>query len=345
MCKYVSCIITLLILSHGLFLSAQDFEGLFDESRATRIIAGPDMSIYAEPLTRLGSEHILLQLPGEIETHVFNRDGIYRHSIGQRGKGPGELESRRDARVGDDGTVYIYDAVQQKAHAYDSQARHLKDVPLPGAQAGLMLLDGQRILALGSGFYRDKEYLGHIYDLEGRKTGAFNPLTPANKPVNYAWAGTVNADHHIIMADICARDIQVYSAKGTLLKSFPIRSPLVQFFEPPKTEPKSMVELKALLKRFREEQHTQVKDLFYHDHVIFSLFERHGFPNDKARFFLVMFSENGKPLGKGFDIPFPLVNVQQGRFTFQDYQEATDAQPAVLTLHEYRIRGRYIEGI
>jgi hypothetical protein len=88
--------------------------------------------------------------------HKFNKSGKYISSFGQRGQGPGEIESIINFRINEKDEVIVCEAERRKLFVLDTDGKLTREIPLPAKHDFATLLDDNKLLVLGYDFKLDE---------------------------------------------------------------------------------------------------------------------------------------------------------------------------------------------
>jgi hypothetical protein len=75
---------------------------------------------------------------------VFDKEGIYLHTVGKEGQGPGEYLSL-SFDVGLDGTIYVLDNRNRRLSFFDSECRYIRSVKFNNSFYSILIDDHDRI--------------------------------------------------------------------------------------------------------------------------------------------------------------------------------------------------------
>ena len=164
----------------------------------------------------------------------YEPDGRLRWKIGQRGRGPGELQLPTRVVAMSDGSVLVYDQGQDRFTQFEADGRHRSDhrldVPMRQMNNVVSLPNGGLAISGILGGERPDTFGIHVFDKNFKHIRSFGPLPPLlNEAVRpYAGAGalTLTPSGELLYAPRYPYIIYRFGVDGLLKSVFSSSLPL-----------------------------------------------------------------------------------------------------------------------
>jgi hypothetical protein len=288
----------------------------------TSIEGTKEQTFYLKPSLLIDRNHFVFNNSEDAQVLVFNRSGAFKVKVGKKGEGPGEFTVTDDVAWGPEGNLWIWDASRDVVQIFDQNTfQYLRRIILNPQNANEMIIFDRRIFTVGSLTHKNKQYIGGIFDSKGKIIRPFGRMDEYPEPANYVWKAGISEAGILATADISARLIRVFDKRGKEKKPISLRSPMLVFFEPPKQTPRTMADLRKVVKRFKTERHTRVESIFVIGSTVYVCFMRHNFEEGTPDYFLTIYKLSGEVVEPGVNLPGELSEVTRDRLIIFSFEE------------------------
>lgn len=109
---------------------------------------------------------------------VFDREGHYIRTIGQKGGGPGEFQSINGMKILPDGRLVVLDLRQRRTSLLDAEGTFVTSHPWRNSHFDIFLADESGYFTDVRLYGEEKEYIMAKYDYEGNTVEKWGDFTP-----------------------------------------------------------------------------------------------------------------------------------------------------------------------
>lgn len=310
--------------------SQKNLADFFKPAATLTFVGGPHGDMFGCSHINIFDDRIYLTMNQDGKVLLYDREGTYQATFGNKGKGPGEFEFPGDVtEIGED--VYVMDAVGRKIVRFNHDAEYQENIVLPNGGEKLLRYtskDEVFFLLEGLQLWKNTWQRVNLFTLNGEHQIGFVE-DPEDWAIN-SWRLTADKKGRIYHANILSPDIKVYDATGKVLRTIKLGGKHIQPMEDPKADPSDAAAFRKLGQKIRKSNYTTISQIMViQDYVLVSTIAHN--PTDPSKkSHLDIFDEEGRLVAGGIVLNGHLFTHDEDSIYFSKVLEEGDQGKLVL---------------
>lgn len=257
----------------------------------------------------------------------INNEGKKVGHWGREGRGPKEFSNAEHFISGEDSIIYVLDGAGNfRIHAFTTDGNELFAFPIrsfgPFSNSHLIEIDDEQLFITTTNApckdHANKSCILQVLDSEGNIVNSFgeiNQIQPVR--IGVSFHSTVTGEK-IYVVHFLGDAIAVYDLNGNYKYHIPLqRSPHINLPDAANFPSDVTQQVSELNKS----SYTSILGLFSNSNYLIVQYVRNGerYRDFPTRYFLDFYDFDGKPIYRGVDTQFPLMQVDENSFYFVGY--------------------------